>query len=134
MVMPELALVAEGSLPSGHHWILTAGGTPEDFHTLLETVHPDGHRDKGGMAGPIVYPGRPLNIYLGADNRGLHRVLARARPSVAKARLVLGSGESLELAPIAIDGLDVVVFAALLPRTCEITSMDAIGLDGRAMH
>lgn len=49
MSLPELATVAEGDLPGGQHWILQAGGTREDFYTFLETVHPDGHRDQGGM-------------------------------------------------------------------------------------
>ncbi|HEV2634229.1 MAG TPA: hypothetical protein VGX23_03720 [Actinocrinis sp.] len=132
--MPELSAVAQGALPSGHRWTVTAGGTPQDFYTMLATEHPDGHRDTGGMGGPTVYPGRPLNIYVGADNRGLHRVLARAHQDVTRARLVLESGESIDLAPIPIPNTDLVVFAALLPRTCEITSIDAIGTDGRLLH
>jgi hypothetical protein len=134
MAMPELAVVAEGALPSGHRWIITAGGTQDDYYTMIETVHPDGYRDEGGMGGPIMYPGRALNTYGGSDNRGLHRILARARPNVARVRLVLGSGESFSLAPIVVPCAEVVVFAALLPRTCEITSVDAISAEGKIIH
>ena len=49
MPLPDLAVLAEGDLPTGQHWILRAGGTSADFYTLLETVHPDGHRDEGGI-------------------------------------------------------------------------------------
>jgi hypothetical protein len=125
MAMPELAVVAEGALPSGHRWIITAGGTQDDYYTMIETVHPDGS---------IMYPGRALNTYGGSDNRGLHRILARARPNVARVRLVLGSGESFSLAPIVVPCAEVVVFAALLPRTCEITSVDAISAEGKIIH
>ena len=48
MPIPDMTVVAEGDLPSGEHWILTAGGTAEDYYTFLETVHSDGHRDEGG--------------------------------------------------------------------------------------
>ena len=50
MPAPDLAVLAEGDLSTGEHWILRAGGTSTDFYTFLETVHPDGHRDQGGMA------------------------------------------------------------------------------------
>lgn len=134
MAMPELAVVAEGTLPSGHQWIITAGGAPDGYYTMLKTIHPDGYRDSGGMGGPLIYPGRALNTYVGSDSRGLHRILARARPDVVRVRLVLGSGEPLNLAPIALPGVEAVVFAALLPRTCEITCIDAIGADNRIIH
>jgi hypothetical protein len=52
MPRPGLEVLAEGDLPTGEHWILRGGGTSGDFHTLLETIHPDGHRDEGGMGGP----------------------------------------------------------------------------------
>jgi hypothetical protein len=70
MPMPDLAVVAEGDLPTGEHWAVKAGGTAEDYYTLLETVHPDGHRDEGGMGGPPLYPGRSLNTYTGGDEPG----------------------------------------------------------------
>jgi hypothetical protein len=52
MAEPDLAVIAEGDLPSGEHWILRAGGTSTEFGTFLETIHPDGRRDQGGMGGP----------------------------------------------------------------------------------
>jgi hypothetical protein len=52
MSLPDLAVLAEGDLATGEHWILKAGGTHDEFYTLLETIHPDGHRDEGGMGGP----------------------------------------------------------------------------------
>lgn len=53
----DLKEVATGDLPSGEHWILRAGGSDADFRTFMETIHPDGQRDEGGMAGPPLWPG-----------------------------------------------------------------------------
>ena len=80
MPAPDLAVLAEGDLSTGEHWILRAGGTSTDFYTFLETVHPDGHRDEGGMGGPPLYPGSLLNTYTGGSERGLRRVVVRADP------------------------------------------------------
>jgi hypothetical protein len=49
---PDLTVIAEGDAPGGELWYLRAGGSAENFYTLLETVHPDGSRDEGGMGGP----------------------------------------------------------------------------------
>ena len=46
MSLPDLAVLAEGDLATGEHWILKAGGTHDEFYTFLETIHPDGHRDE----------------------------------------------------------------------------------------
>jgi hypothetical protein len=131
MSLPELTTVAEGDLPSGQHWILQAGGTREDFYRFLETVHPDGHRDQGGMAGPLLYPDHLLNTYSGGDDRGLLRLIVRADPRVARLRLTLTTGELVELAAVGTDlGLGVSYFAALLPRTtglADLTPLDPAG-------
>lgn len=57
---PDLTVVAEGDAPAGERWYLKAGGSADDHYTLLETVHPDGRRDEGGMGGPVLYPSRLL--------------------------------------------------------------------------
>jgi hypothetical protein len=101
MPLPDLAVLAEGDLPTGQHWILRAGGTSTDFYTFLETVHPDGHRDEGGMGGPPLSPGSLLNTYTGGSERGLRRVVVRADPRVARVRVHLASGEPLDLPPLA---------------------------------
>ena len=124
MSLPELTTVAQGDLPGGQHWILQAGGTGEDFYTFLETVHPDGHRDQGGMGGPLLYPGRLVNAYSGGDDRGLLRLIVRADSRVARLRLTLTTGERLELAAVATDAdLGVSYFAALLPRTTGLAGL-----------
>jgi hypothetical protein len=53
--MADLTVVAEGDAPAGERWYLKAGGSADDYYTMLETVHPDGHRDEGGMGGPVLY-------------------------------------------------------------------------------
>jgi hypothetical protein len=65
MPSPDLAVLAEGDLTTGEHWILKAGGTHEEFYTFLETIHPDGHHDEGGMGGPPLYPDGLMNTYTG---------------------------------------------------------------------
>jgi hypothetical protein len=134
MSLPELTTVAEGDLPSGQYWILQAGGTREDFYTLLETVHPDGHRDQGGMGGPLLYPEHLLNAYSGGDDRGLLRLIVRADPRVARLRLTLTTGERLELAAAGTDpGVGVTYFAALLPRTTGLADLTPLDLAGHPL-
>jgi hypothetical protein len=132
MPMPELAVLAEGDLPTGEHWRLRGGGTARDYYTFLETVHPDGHSDEGGMGGPPLYPGAPLNVYSGGVDRSLHRVIARGDLRVRALRLELATGEHRELRPVATDSaLGVTFFAALLPWRDSIVALRAIGADGQ---
>jgi hypothetical protein len=135
MSVPELATIAEGVLPSGQRWILRAGGSREDFCTFLETVHPDGHSDEGGMGGALLYPGQLLNTYTGCHDRGLLRVVVRADPQVARLRLTLATGERLDLAAVATDpGLGVNFFAALLPRTSDLVSLTPLDAAGQPLN
>lgn len=66
----ELPILAEGDLPTGHRWVLRAGGIDADFATFLETIYPDGRQDSGGMAGPPLYPGSLMNTYTGGTWAG----------------------------------------------------------------
>jgi hypothetical protein len=135
MSQPDLAILAEGDLPAGQHWILRAGGTSTDFYTFLETVHPDGHRDAGGMGGPPLYPGSLLNTYTGGTERGLRRVVVRADPGVARLRVHLASGESLDLPPVAtLPDAGLSFFATLLPQTAQFVSLTAIGAQGQELQ
>lgn len=135
MPQPDLAVLAEGDLPTGQHWILKAGGTRDDCYTFLETIHPDGHRDEGGMGGPPLSPGSLMNTYTGGSDRGLRRVLVRADPRVARVRVKLASGELLDLAQLATRAdLGVSFFAALLPLTQGLVSVTAIGADGQVLE
>ena len=135
MAQPDLVVLAEGDLPAGQHWILKAGGTRGDFYTFLETIHPDGRRDEGGMGGPALYPGSLMNTYTGGSDRGLRRVVVRADPSVATVRVELASGEVLDLLPLAYRAEPgVLFFAALFPRTEGLVSVTAIGADGHVLE
>jgi hypothetical protein len=131
----DLAILAEGDLPTGEHWILRAGGTPEDFYTMLETVHPDGHRDEGGMGGPPLEPGSLMNTYTGGSDQGLRRVVVRASPQVRIVRVGLASGEPIDLSPLAADpqsGLS--FFATLLQPDLGLVSVTAFNADGHVLH
>ncbi len=135
MPVPELAVVAQGDLPGGQRWILRAGGSREDYYTFLETIYPGGYRDEGGLGGPLLYPGSLLNTYTGGDDHGLHRVVVRADPRVARLRLSLASGEQLDLAPVATDaGLGVSFFAALLPWTAGLDALTPLDSSGQPLE
>jgi hypothetical protein len=118
MPLPHLAVVAEGYLPTGERWAVTAGGTAEDYYTLLETraSRRAPRRGRHGRSAVSVHPGHHLNIYTGGDDRGLRRILARTSPRVRWLRLELACGEVRDLPPVGSDtarGLN--FFAALLP-------------------
>jgi hypothetical protein len=131
---PDLAVVAEGELPTGEHWTITAGGTIRDYYTFLKTVHPDGHSDEGGMGGPPLDPGSLLNTYTGMADQGLQRLLVRASPSIAGLHLELSSGESRDLLPAGTDdAVGLTFFAALLPRTVTIAQLSGLGPGGEVV-
>jgi hypothetical protein len=135
MPLPDLAVLAEGDLPTGQHWILKAGGTSDDFYTFLETVHPDGRRDEGGMGGPPLPAGCLMNTYTGGSERGLRRVVVRADPRVARVRVQLASGERIELPPLATrPDVGVSFFAALLPPAAGLVSVTPVDADGQVLE
>ena len=78
MPLAELPVVAEGETTRGERWYLRAGGSPETYDSMLETVHADGRRDQGCMSGPALYPGELLNVYLGRADQGPLRVVVRS--------------------------------------------------------
>jgi hypothetical protein len=130
----DLAVLAEGDLPTGHHWILKAGGSSADLYTFLETLYPDGHRDEGGMGGPPLHPGSLMNIYTGGTERGLRRIVVRADPRVLRVRLQLADG-GLEMQPLATQAeIGVSFFAVLLPETARLVSITALGADDQTLE
>src|SRR5215469_11859522 len=133
--MPDLAVIAQGETIAGEHWYLKAGGSAEDYYTMLETVHPDGHRDEGGMGGPVLYPDRLLNLYTGRADTGPLRVIARADQRVRQLRFRSQRGEQCEMRPAAADGeLGVTFFAILLPWDNELASIEALEADGQVLE
>jgi hypothetical protein len=132
---PDLAVVAEGALPTGERWTVTAGGTLRDYYTFLRTEHPDGHSDEGGMGGPPLYPGSLLNTYTGAADRGLQRLLVRTSGRVQRLRLKLSTGESRELLPVGTDSaVGLAFFAALLPRTVTVIQLSGLDAAGQVVE
>src|SRR5262249_1159773 len=91
--MPELTVVARGTLPAGERWEVRAGGTDQDYYTFLRTVHPDGRQDEGGMGGPKRPEGGVVSTYIGQADGGLLRVLARTLSGVYWMRPGVGSRE-----------------------------------------
>lgn len=135
MSQPELPILAEGDLPTGHRWVLRAGGTDAEFATFLETIYPDGRHDSGGMAGALLYSGSLMNTYTGGTGRGLRRVLVRADPRVTRVHLHVASGEHLELAPVAtLSDPGLTFFAVLLPQEIGLVSVTALDADGQEIQ
>jgi hypothetical protein len=132
MPLPELPVVAEGETTRGERWYLRAGGSLEAYDSMLETVHADGRRDRGGMSGPALYPGDLLNVYLGRADQGPLRVVVRTDQRVEQLRLQSERVAQCDmLAPSAHDpavGLN--LFAVLLPWTTDVTSIQGMDADG----
>jgi hypothetical protein len=134
--MPDLPIVAEGENARSEHWYLKAGGSPADYYTMLETRHPDGRRDEGGMGGAPLYPGSRYNSYTGRADGGPLRVIVRTDPQVRRLRLSIRTtrDETLDLPPLAEDSeVGLVFFATLLPRMTELLSIQGFGDDGEPL-
>jgi hypothetical protein len=134
MSLPELRVVARGETARGERWLLKAGGSAEDYYSMVETVHRDGRRDEGGMGGPALYPGHLLNVYTGRADQGPLRVVVRADPRVRQLRFRSGRGERCEMLVSARDqAVGVNLFAILLPWTTGVTSMQGLDDDGQVL-
>jgi hypothetical protein len=134
MTMPELTVVAQGTLPTGERWAVRAGGTDQDYCTFLRTVHPDGRQDEGGMGGPKLPDDAIASIYIGQADGGLLRVLARTISVIHWMRLELGSGEVRVLTPVGHDGARGLSFyAALLPPAQTVTALLPLNLKGEVI-
>jgi len=132
--LPDLTTIAEGHAIAGERWYLRVGGSAEDYYTLLETVHLDGHRDEGGMGGPVLYPGCLLNVYTGIADQGSLRVIVRADPRVRRLWFQSEQGERCDLLPVGEDAdLGVAFFAILLPWTTGVVSMQGLDADGQLL-
>jgi len=130
--MPVLRVIAEGQTSAGQHWYLRAGGTVRDYYTLLETVHPGGRRDEGGMGGPLLFPGRLLNSYSGRVGDGPLRVIVRADRRVR--RLVLRSGSLRCDLRAALDDPDLgATFYAILLPWPAVDAIQLLDADGREL-
>jgi hypothetical protein len=135
MPMPELTVIAQGEGPGGERWYLRGGGSAADYYTFLETVHPDGHRDEGGMGGPVLYAGQLLNGYTGRADQGPLRVIVRADPRVRRLRCQSPTGDWHDLLPVGADAaLGVTYFAALLPGIASLDFVQALDGDGRPLE
>ena len=107
----------------------------DGFYTFLETIHPDGHRDEGGMGGPPLYPDGLMNTYTGGADGGLRRVVVRADPRVARVRVNLTSGEQIELLPLATrPDVGVSFFATLFSQTAGLVSVTALDAGGEVLE
>ena len=134
--MPDLPIVAEGENARSEHWYLKAGGSPVDYYTMLETLHPDGRRDEGGMGGASLYPWSRYNSYTGRADDGPLRVIVRTDPRVRRLRLSIRTtrDETLDLLPLAEDPeVGLVFFATLLPQPAELLSIQGFGDDGEPL-
>jgi hypothetical protein len=135
MPIPELTVVAEGDVPGGGRWYLKAGGSPEGYYTLMETVHPGGNRDEGGMGGPALSPGRLLNVYTGRADQGPLRVIVRAGPRVRRLRFQSEQGEWCDMPLVTDDpAVGVNLFAVLLPWTTDVAAMQGLDDDGQILN
>ena len=134
MSLSELPVVAEGQGTRGERWFLRAGGSPEDYSSMIETVHRDGHRDEGGMRGPALYPGQLLNTYTGRADQGPLRVVVRADPRVRRLRSRSERGEQCDILFCAHDpDVGVNLFAVLLPWTTGVTAMQGLDANGQML-
>ncbi|MGH3290239.1 MAG: hypothetical protein ACRDP7_00355 [Trebonia sp.] len=134
--MPDLPIVAEGENVRGEHWYLKAGGSPADYYTMLETLHPDGRRDEGGMGGASLYPGSRYNPYTGRADDGPLRVIVRTDLQVRRLRLSIRTtrDETLDLVSLAEDPeVGLAFFATLLPQPAELLSIQGFGDDGEPL-
>lgn len=140
--MPSLEVVADGGFSDGSHWEIHAGGTRENYLTLLYVVLPDGHRTGGGgHGGPILRSGRHMSLSVHRQSEPtLHYVVGRVQANVKRIRLTLtgAPAPTLEAQPVAESKeLGVAFVARMLPSAADVANMEALddlgrGIDARS--
>ena len=60
-------VIAEGVTGDGVRWTLRAGGSDENYSTMLRTEDAAGVIDNGGMGGPKLWAPQRLNVYSGGN-------------------------------------------------------------------
>jgi hypothetical protein len=136
--MPDLAAIADGTSGLGDRWIIRAGGTAENFFTVLDVTLADGRRGGGGCGGPVLMPGEATCLSYGTsfDDGPMH-VVGRADPVVDRLRLDLINHDEayLDLVPMGDPTVHGVrFFAALLSRSVRPRGLTAFGVAGRVVE
>ena len=87
------------------------------------------------MGGPVLYPGRLLNVYTGRADPGFLRVVVRANRRVRRLRFQSEMGERCDmlLPTISDDTLGATFFAALLPWETGLVSLQGLDADGHVL-
>lgn len=127
-------LIAEGSVPDlGATWQLWTSGTRERCSSRVRVLDRSGVTILGGgMAGPTLYSGDLLNVYVGRnDETGPTVVLARLDRSVARLVLETEPAASREVplydGPADLDVSLALVFVDRGERLLRVRAFDAGG-------
>jgi len=88
--------VSAGSTLGVSWWIEVEERSAEDFMTMAR-LELDGRRAGSGMGGPKLWPGQPVNVFTGFNDRVPHvMVLVRAADDVIGVRAVSDGGRYAE--------------------------------------
>ncbi|MET3805687.1 hypothetical protein ABIB25_002691 [Nakamurella sp. UYEF19] len=78
-------------------WLVVAGGSDEQFYTMLE-IYRDGQRLTGpGLTGPKLAPGQVVEKCHDTGDGLPHFVLVRTAPEVDRVVAITGTGREVEL-------------------------------------
>ena len=126
-------VIAEGVTGDGVRWTLRAGGSDENYSTMLRTEDAAGVIDNGGMGGPKLWAPQRLNVYSGGNpDRGPRGVVVRCDPSIVRLVLVQEPDVEMDLTRCGDDVIDGLRFGLALidsdVRLREIVGFDSSGL------
>jgi hypothetical protein len=131
---PPLTTVAQGTSAGGEHWTVKAGGTRQQCWTFMHIELPDGRTvGGGGLGGPALPAGRFQNCSFHTAETGIHYVVGRVDPVVARIRLEFAGSDLSEMDLDPVGGsaeLGVSFIAAVLPRSAELVGISAWDAQG----
>ncbi len=98
MADDQLVVVLDGLCEQGYQWQVEAGGTDDDFLTMMSLMQ-DGERlGSGGIAGPKLYPDSVINEYRGLRDSLPYVIVARTAPRVDRVVVTTDRAMDIELA------------------------------------
>ena len=130
----DAALVGEGFSDEGIRWELRAGGTKEDFATLVSAWDNQGPLGERGMAGPLLPHDHLVCLYTGGGDRGPRYVVARTDSSVSTLELKHDRGRKSDVPLFTVPALRGIRFGvAFIDRDVPVRAVVAHDEGGRVV-
>jgi hypothetical protein len=135
VLFEDLPVIAEAETPSGEHWYLRAGGTPDYYRASFMVYYASGHGGGGAMEGRALPAEAPFQYCISQHGKEPLTVMLYTESRVRRLRLRSPKGQTCDLQPVAEDTtVGLTFFVALLPWKGTAIAMEGLDASGELLH